>query len=225
MWFLNKIGYLYSRDGARLRTPAKRLQIAFWRPNSLRLVYAQHPNPFFRRSNPQNGANDGPPIVLSTDNPILFRNTPGIPRPVLRFHQLPDFAILHPLLFTCKTRGDTETDDISPQPSCGRSRTQLATCRLSCDHRQFHTVMRTHTTTVLRAHTVLRTRTGLLTHTANAYTHATAVLRSTSSFVELYEVLRSTPPQYMLRGREDTYVPYFFGKTRSSPKTGNLRLV
>ena len=86
--------------------------------------------------------------------------------------------------------------------------------------------MRTHTTTtVLRAHTVLRTRTGLLTRTTIAYTHATAVLRSTSSFVELYEVLRSTPPQYMLREREDTYVPYFFGKTRSSPKTGTLRLV
>ena len=77
-WFLNKIGYLFSHDGARLRTPAKRLQIAFWRLNSLRLVYTQHPKPFFRRSNPQNGANDGPQKVLSTDNPILFRNTPGI---------------------------------------------------------------------------------------------------------------------------------------------------
>ena len=82
-WFLNKIGYLFFRDGARLRTPTKRLQIAFWRLNSLRLVYAQHSKPFFRRSNPQNGANDGPQKVLSTDNPILFRNTPGIPRPVL----------------------------------------------------------------------------------------------------------------------------------------------
>ena len=29
--FLNKIGYLFFRDGARLRTSAKRLQNAFWR--------------------------------------------------------------------------------------------------------------------------------------------------------------------------------------------------
>ena len=96
-WFLSKIGYLFFRDGARLRTPAKRLQIAFWRLNSLRLVYAQHPKPLFRRSNPQNGANDGPQKVLSTDNPIMFRNTPGIPRPVLRFYQLPDFGHTAPV--------------------------------------------------------------------------------------------------------------------------------
>ena len=52
-WEIDKIGYTrvvseqnrvpFFRDGARLRTPAKRLQIAFWRLNSLRLVYAQHP--------------------------------------------------------------------------------------------------------------------------------------------------------------------------------------
>ena len=50
------------------------------------------------------------------------------------FINYPISAILHPFLFTCNTRGDTVTDDISPQPSCGRSRTQLATWRLSCDH-------------------------------------------------------------------------------------------
>ena len=32
-WFLNKIGYLFFRDGARSRRPAKRPQIAFWRLN------------------------------------------------------------------------------------------------------------------------------------------------------------------------------------------------
>ena len=107
-----KIGYLFFRDGARLRTSAKRLQIAFWRLNPLRLVYAQHPKPFLRRSNPQNSANDGPLKVLSTDNPILFRNTPGIPRPVLRFHKLSDFVHTAPVF-------------VHMQPSCGRSRTQL----------------------------------------------------------------------------------------------------
>ena len=38
-WFLNKIGYLFFRDGVRLRTSAKRLQNALWRLNPLlRLV-------------------------------------------------------------------------------------------------------------------------------------------------------------------------------------------
>ena len=123
-WFLNKIRYLFFRDGARLRTSAKRLQNAFWRLNPLRLVCAQHPKPFCRCSTPQNSANDGAEKVLSTENPILFRNTPGIPRPVLRFHKRPDFVHTAPdLVHTapdfvqfCKTRGDTETD-ISPQPS------------------------------------------------------------------------------------------------------------
>ena len=91
-WFLNKIGYLFFRDGARLRTSAKRLQNAFWRLNPLRLVCAQHPKPFFRWSTPQNSANDGAQKVLSTNNPILFRNTPGIPCPVLRFYKPPDFV-------------------------------------------------------------------------------------------------------------------------------------
>ena len=48
------------------------------------------------------------------------------------FINYPILFILHPFLFTCKTRGDTETD-ISPQPSYGKSRTQLATCRLWCN--------------------------------------------------------------------------------------------
>ena len=91
-WFLNKIGYHFFRDGVRLRTSAKRLQNAFWRLNPLRLVCAQHPKPFFRCSTPQNSANDGAQKVLSANNPILFRNTPGIPCPVLRF-------INHPILF------------------------------------------------------------------------------------------------------------------------------
>ena len=123
-WFLNKIGYLFSRGGARLRTSAKRLQNAFWRLNPLRLVCAQHPKPFFRCSTPRNSANDGAQKVLSADNPILFRNTPGIPRPVLRFQKPPDFVHTAPdfvhttpdFVQFCKTRGDTETD-ISPQPS------------------------------------------------------------------------------------------------------------
>ena len=123
-WFLNKIGYLFFRDGARLRTSAKRLQNAFWRLNPLRLVCAQHPKPFFRCSTPQNSANDGAQKVLSTNNPILFRNTPGIPCPVLRFYKPPDFVHTAPdfvhtapdFVQFCKTRGDTETD-ISPQPS------------------------------------------------------------------------------------------------------------
>ena len=123
-WFLNKTGYHFFRDGARLRTSAKRLQNAFWRLNPLRLVCAQHPKPFFRCSTPQNSANDGAQKVLSTNNPILFRNTPGIPCPVLRFYKPPDFVHTAPdfvhtapdFVQFCKTRGDTETD-ISPQPS------------------------------------------------------------------------------------------------------------
>ena len=123
-WFLNKIGYLFIRDGARLRTYAKRLQNAFWRLNPLRFVCAQHPKPFFRCSTPQNSANDGAQKVLSTNNPILFRNTPGIPCPVLRFYKPPDFVHTAPdfvhtapdFVQFCKTRGDTETD-ISSQPS------------------------------------------------------------------------------------------------------------
>ena len=98
-WFLNKIGYLFFRDGARLHTYAKRLQNAFWRLNPLRLVCAQHPKPFFRCSTPQNSANDGAQKVLSTNNPMLFRNTPGIPCPVLRFIDHPILFILHPILF------------------------------------------------------------------------------------------------------------------------------
>ena len=82
-----QIGYLFFRDGARLRTSAKRLQNAFWRLNPLRLVCAQHPKPFFRCSTPQNSANDGAKKGLSTNNPILFRNTTGIPCPVLRFYK------------------------------------------------------------------------------------------------------------------------------------------
>ena len=93
------------------------------------------PQTFFRRSNLQNGANDGLQKVLSTDNPILFRKSHRVyPALCFDFINYPISAILHPILFTCKTRGDTETDDISPQPSCGRSRAQLATWRLSCDH-------------------------------------------------------------------------------------------
>ena len=107
-WFLNKIGYLFFRDGARLRTSAKRLQNAFWRLNPLRLVCAQHPKPFFRCSTPQNSANDGAQKVLSTNNPILFRNTPGIPCPVLRFYKPPDFV-------------DTATDFVHTATQHGRS--------------------------------------------------------------------------------------------------------
>ena len=84
-WFLNKIGYRFFCDGARSRTSAKRLQNAFWRLNSLRLVCAQHPKPFFRCSTPQNSANHGAQKVLSTNNPILFRNTPGITQHNPRF--------------------------------------------------------------------------------------------------------------------------------------------
>ena len=123
-WFLNEIGYLFFRDGARLRTSAKRLHIAFWRLNPLRLVCAQHPKPFFRCFTPQNRANDGARKVLSTNNPILVRNTPGISCPVIRLdtppdfvHAAPDFVHTAPdFVQFCKTRGDTETD-ISPQPS------------------------------------------------------------------------------------------------------------
>ena len=85
-----QIGYLFFRDGARLRTYAKRLQNAFWRLNPLRLVCAHHPKPFFRCSTPQNSSNDGAQKVLSTNYPILF--TPGIPCPVLRFYEPPVFV-------------------------------------------------------------------------------------------------------------------------------------
>ena len=141
-WFLNKIGYHFFRDGVRLRTSAKRLQNAFWRLNPLRLVCAQHPKPFFRCSTPQNSANDGTQKVLSTNNLILFRNTPGIPCPVLRFYKPPDFVHTAPdfvhtapdFVQFCKTRGDTETD-FSPQPSTedlSHNNWQVADCD-DCD--------------------------------------------------------------------------------------------
>ena len=101
-WEIDKIGYTrvvseqnrvpFFRDGARLRTSAKRLQNAFWRLNPLRLVCAQHPKPFCRCSTPQNSVNDGAQNVLSTNNTILLRNTPGIPCPVLRFYKPPDLV-------------------------------------------------------------------------------------------------------------------------------------
>ena len=76
----------FSRRGALMhvcRTPPKR-------------VLAPEPTtpskPFFRCSTPQNSADDGAQKVLSTNNPILFRNTPGIPCPVLRFYKPPDFV-------------------------------------------------------------------------------------------------------------------------------------
>ena len=114
-WFLNKIGYLFFRDGARLRTSAKRLQNAFWRLNPLRLVCAQHPKTFFRCSTPQNNANDG----AQKCSPRTTRFCSGTHRvyPALCFdfinHQI--LFILHPILFI---------------PHNGRSFTQLASCRL-----------------------------------------------------------------------------------------------
>ena len=122
-WFQNKIGYLFFSDGARLRTYAKRLQNAFWRLNPLRFVCAQHPKPFFRCSTPQNSANGGAQKVLSTNNPILFRNTPGIPCPVLRFYKPPDFVhtapdlfIPHPILFNFARPAETRkrTSPLNP---------------------------------------------------------------------------------------------------------------
>ena len=104
---IDKIGYtrvvseqnrvpFFPRRGAltyACKTPPNRLLA----PELTAPCVRADPKPFFRRSNPQNGANDGPQKVLSTDNPILFRNTPGIPRPVLRFHQLPDFGHTAPV--------------------------------------------------------------------------------------------------------------------------------
>ena len=113
-WFLNKIGYLFFRDGARLRTSAKRLQNAFWRLNPLRLACAQHPKPFFRCSTPQNSANDGAQKVLSTNNPILFRNTPGIPCPVLQIYKPPDFVHTAPdFVHTATQHGRSLAQDLS----------------------------------------------------------------------------------------------------------------
>ena len=102
-WFLNKIGYLFFRDGARLRTSAKRLQNAFWRLNPLRLVCAQRPKPFFRCSTPQNSANDGAQKVLFTNNPILF-----ILHPIL--------FISHPILFNFARPAETRkrTSPLNP---------------------------------------------------------------------------------------------------------------
>ena len=138
-WFLNKIGYLFFRDGARLRASAKRLQNAFWRLNPLRLVCAQHPKPFFRCSTPQNSATDGAQKVLSTNNPILFRNTPGIPCPVLRFYKPPDFVHTAPdfvhtahdfVARPAETRKRTSPLNPARKIFGPRSFTQLASCRL-----------------------------------------------------------------------------------------------
>ena len=118
-WFLNKMGYLFFRDGARLRTSAKRLQNAFWRLNPLRLVCAQHPKPFFRCSTPQNSANDGVQKVLSTNNPILFRNTPGIRCPVLRFYKPSDFVhTAQRKIFHTTGKLPTVTTVMQPQQHC-----------------------------------------------------------------------------------------------------------
>ena len=118
-WFLNKIGDLFFHDGARLRTSAKCFQNAFWRLNPLRLVCAQHPKPFFRCSTPQNSANDGAQKVLSTNNPILFRNTPGIPCPVLRFYKPPDFVhTAQRKIFHTTGKLPTVTTVMQPQQHC-----------------------------------------------------------------------------------------------------------
>ena len=118
-WFLNKIGYPFFRDGARLCTSAKRLQNAFWHLNPLRLVCAQHPKPFFRCSTPQNSANDGAQKVLSTNNPILVRNTPGIPCPVLRFYKPPDFVhTAQRKIFHTTGKLPTVTTVMQPQQHC-----------------------------------------------------------------------------------------------------------
>ena len=135
---MNKIGYLFFRDGARLRTSANRLQNAFWRLNPLRLVCAQHPKPFFRCSTAQNSANDGAQKVPSTNNPILFTNTPGIPCPGLRFYKPPDFCSYCTRFCSYRTRFCSILQDPRrhgnghlPSTKHGRSFTQLASCR--CD--------------------------------------------------------------------------------------------
>ena len=109
--------------------------------NPLRLVCAQHPKTFFRCSTPQSSANDGAQKVLSTSNPILFRNTPGIPCPVLRFykppdfvHTAPDFVHTAPDLFNFARPAETRkrTSPLNPARKIfgPRSFTQLASCRL-----------------------------------------------------------------------------------------------
>ena len=119
-WEIDKIGYTrvvseqnrvpFFRDGARLRTSAKRLQNAFWRLNPLRLVCAQRPKPFFRCSTPQNSANDGAQKVLFTNNPILFILHPilFIPHPIL--------FMPHPILFDFAKPAETRkrTSPLNP---------------------------------------------------------------------------------------------------------------
>ena len=107
-----------------------------------------------------------------------------------------------------------------------------------------HTVLRTHTantyfnaniycaanTYYCTANTYCAANTYCTANTYCEHIHTTAVLRSTSSFVELHEVLQSTPPQYIIRGREDTYVVFWekhkvLRPAPLPPKTGTLRLV
>ena len=113
----------FSRRGALThvcKTPPKRVLV----PEPTTPCVRAAPQTVFSVFDPSKRPNDGAQKVLSTNNPILFRNTPGIPCPVLRFYKPPDFVHTAPdfvhtapdFVQFCKTRGDTETD-ISPQPS------------------------------------------------------------------------------------------------------------
>ena len=129
---IDKIGYtrvvseqnrvtFFSRRGALThvcKTPPKR-------------VLAPEPTTPCVRAAPQtvfsvNSANDGAQKVLSTNNPILFRNTPGIPCPVLRFYKPPDFFHTAPdfvhtaqrKIFHTTGKLPTVTTVMQPQQHC-----------------------------------------------------------------------------------------------------------
>ena len=98
-WFLNKIGYLFFRDGARL---PKRLQNRLLAPEPTAPSVRAAPQTVLSAFEPSKQRQCQPPKNALDGQPDLFRNTPGIPRPVLRFHKLPNFVHTAPAFGTCR---------------------------------------------------------------------------------------------------------------------------
>ena len=130
-WFLNKIGYLFSRGGARLRTSAKRLQNAFWRLNPLRLVCAQHPKNRFFGVRPLKTASMTGPKKCSPRTTRFCSGTHRVyPALFFDFINHPILFILHPILFTLARPAETRkrTSPRNPARKIPTHNWQVADC-------------------------------------------------------------------------------------------------
>ena len=97
---MNKIGYLFFRDGARLRTSAKRLLAPEPSAPSVRAA------PHFFGARTLKTAPMTAPKKCSRQTTRLCSGTHRVyPALCFDFINCPILFILHPFLFTCKTRG------------------------------------------------------------------------------------------------------------------------